>query len=92
MANIMDSNFNGIAHSSGAAYSPHGSSHNLSSTAHGSTHSLTTSSHNLATNIFAAEEDDEMLCPLCVEVIEIDDKYFLPCPCGYQVCSQVLIY
>jgi hypothetical protein len=32
---------------------------------------------------FNSDEDD--FCPLCMEEIEVDDKYFKPCPCGYQV-------
>ncbi len=29
---------------------------------------------------------DEILCPLCCEELDLSDKNFLPCPCGYQVC------
>lgn len=25
-------------------------------------------------------------CPLCVEEMDLSDKNFLPCPCGYRVC------
>lgn len=25
-------------------------------------------------------------CPLCLEPLELDDKNFFPCACGYQVC------
>ncbi|KAI9320297.1 RING/Ubox like zinc-binding domain-containing protein [Zopfochytrium polystomum] len=32
------------------------------------------------------EDEDELLCPLCMEEIDISDKYFKPCPCGYQIC------
>lgn len=32
-------------------------------------------------------DDDEELCPLCVEEMDISDKNFKPCPCGYQVCQ-----
>ncbi|KNE67271.1 hypothetical protein, variant [Allomyces macrogynus ATCC 38327] len=31
-------------------------------------------------------EDDELSCPLCCEEIAPVDKYFFPCPCGYQIC------
>ncbi|KAJ3360997.1 transcriptional repressor general negative regulator of transcription subunit 4 [Allomyces arbusculus] len=31
-------------------------------------------------------EDDDLLCPLCCEEIDAVDKYFYPCPCGYQIC------
>ncbi|ORZ32451.1 RING/Ubox like zinc-binding domain-domain-containing protein [Catenaria anguillulae PL171] len=30
--------------------------------------------------------NDELLCPLCCEEIDPVDKYFYPCPCGYQIC------
>ncbi len=29
---------------------------------------------------------DEVLCPLCCEELDLSDKNFLPCSCGYQVC------
>ncbi len=29
---------------------------------------------------------DEIVCPLCCEELDLSDKNFLPCPCGYQVC------
>ncbi|KAB5566823.1 RNA recognition domain-containing protein [Coniochaeta sp. 2T2.1] len=32
------------------------------------------------------EEDDET-CPLCIEELDIQDRNFHPCPCGYQVCQ-----
>ena len=32
-------------------------------------------------------DDDEELCPLCVEEMDLSDKNFKPCPCGYQVCQ-----
>lgn len=32
-------------------------------------------------------ENEEELCPLCVEEMDISDKNFKPCPCGYQVCQ-----
>lgn len=25
-------------------------------------------------------------CPLCIEPFEMDDKDFVPCPCGYRIC------
>ncbi|TPX43171.1 hypothetical protein SeLEV6574_g05208 [Synchytrium endobioticum] len=31
-------------------------------------------------------DQDEMECPLCLEEVDITDKYFKPCPCGYQIC------
>lgn len=32
-------------------------------------------------------DDEEEFCPLCVEEMDISDKNFKPCPCGYQVCQ-----
>lgn len=29
---------------------------------------------------------EESTCPLCVEEMDLSDKNFLPCPCGYRVC------
>ncbi|SPQ93324.1 unnamed protein product (mitochondrion) [Plasmodiophora brassicae] len=35
----------------------------------------------------ASEEDDgEQFCPLCLEVLDLTDRSFRPCQCGYQVC------
>uniref|UniRef100_UPI003AAFFF2A CCR4-NOT transcription complex subunit 4 isoform X8 n=1 Tax=Centroberyx gerrardi TaxID=166262 RepID=UPI003AAFFF2A len=31
-------------------------------------------------------KDDPMECPLCMELLEIDDVNFFPCTCGYQIC------
>ncbi len=31
-------------------------------------------------------DSDEVFCPLCCEELDLSDKNFLPCPCGYQVC------
>ena len=30
------------------------------------------------------DEDDEK-CPLCCEDLDVTDRNFFPCPCGYQV-------
>ncbi|XP_076472160.1 CCR4-NOT transcription complex subunit 4-like isoform X2 [Babylonia areolata] len=30
--------------------------------------------------------DDNNECPLCMELLEIDDINFFPCTCGYQIC------
>ncbi|OEJ84074.1 General negative regulator of transcription subunit 4 [Hanseniaspora osmophila] len=35
---------------------------------------------------FLSEDEDEY-CPLCVEPMDLSDKHFKPCPCGYQICS-----
>ena len=32
------------------------------------------------------DEDEEEVCPLCVEELDLSDKSFFPCPCHYQVC------
>ncbi|KAK4696968.1 CCR4-NOT transcription complex subunit 4, partial [Lecanoromycetidae sp. Uapishka_2] len=32
-------------------------------------------------------DDDDDSCPLCVEELDLSDKNFRPCPCGYQVCQ-----
>lgn len=36
-------------------------------------------------SLFSEDEDD--FCPLCVEEMDITDKNFKPCPCGYQICQ-----
>ena len=32
------------------------------------------------------KEEDEQLCPLCYESMDLTEKHFRPCKCGYQVC------
>ncbi|ODQ82196.1 hypothetical protein BABINDRAFT_178592 [Babjeviella inositovora NRRL Y-12698] len=32
-------------------------------------------------------DEEEDYCPLCVEELDISDKNFKPCPCGYQICQ-----
>ncbi|KAM5443807.1 transcriptional repressor general negative regulator of transcription subunit 4 [Microsporum ferrugineum] len=32
-------------------------------------------------------DDDDELCPLCIEEFDLSDKNFKPCPCGYQICQ-----
>ncbi|CCF60704.1 hypothetical protein KAFR_0L00960 [Kazachstania africana CBS 2517] len=32
-------------------------------------------------------EEEEDYCPLCIEPLDITDKNFFPCPCGYQICQ-----
>ncbi|KAI7912627.1 hypothetical protein M0657_007895 [Pyricularia oryzae] len=34
---------------------------------------------------FIDEEDDT--CPLCIEQLDLSDRNFRPCPCGYQICQ-----
>ncbi|KAF9115080.1 transcriptional repressor proteinral negative regulator of transcription subunit 4 [Mortierella sp. AM989] len=31
-------------------------------------------------------EEDDFDCPLCMEELDISDRNFRPCPCGYQIC------
>jgi CCR4-NOT transcription complex subunit 4 len=33
------------------------------------------------------DDDEEETCPLCVEELDLNDKGFRPCPCGYQVSA-----
>jgi CCR4-NOT transcription complex subunit 4 len=33
-----------------------------------------------------ADEEEQDCCPLCMEELDITDKTFDACPCGYQVC------
>lgn len=33
-----------------------------------------------------SDSDDESTCPLCEEELDLSDRNFLPCPCGYRVC------
>jgi CCR4-NOT transcription complex subunit 4 len=40
---------------------------------------------NTSDSIFSEDEDD--FCPLCCEEMDITDKNFKPCPCGYQICQ-----
>lgn len=35
---------------------------------------------------FLSDEEEEY-CPLCIEALDISDKNFFPCPCGYQICQ-----
>jgi hypothetical protein len=39
---------------------------------------------------FIDDDDEEEVCPLCVEELDLTDKNFRPCPCGYQVGSADL--
>ena len=32
-----------------------------------------------------SDDEDDTTCPLCVEEMDLSDKNFLPCPCGYRV-------
>jgi len=35
---------------------------------------------------YLSDEEEELLCPLCMEEIDIADRNFKPCSCGYQIC------
>ncbi|PJP10022.1 CCR4-NOT core ubiquitin-protein ligase subunit MOT2 [Saccharomyces cerevisiae] len=45
--------------------------------------------HNALSNFDTSflSEDEEDYCPLCIEPMDITDKNFFPCPCGYQICQ-----
>ncbi|KXN65501.1 hypothetical protein CONCODRAFT_141474 [Conidiobolus coronatus NRRL 28638] len=36
-----------------------------------------------------AESSDEceVLCPLCLEDLDLDEQEFFPCSCDYQICK-----
>jgi hypothetical protein len=34
--------------------------------------------------------DEPVECPLCMELLEVDDLTFFPCTCGYQVSTVCL--
>ena len=38
---------------------------------------------------FSGDESPE--CPLCMELLELDDINFFPCACGYQVSDYALV-
>lgn len=40
---------------------------------------------NYDTSFLSSDEED--YCPLCIEPMDITDKNFFPCPCGYQICQ-----
>lgn len=31
------------------------------------------------------DDEEEEKCPLCCEELDVTDRNFFPCPCGYQV-------
>ncbi|CDR95957.1 CCR4-NOT TRANSCRIPTION COMPLEX RELATED domain containing protein,putative [Babesia bigemina] len=41
---------------------------------------------------YGNDAEDEMLCPLCMEVLDETDRNFYPCTCDYQVCLWCLHY
>jgi len=32
------------------------------------------------------DRDEDIACPLCLEELDITDRHFKPCQCGYQMC------
>lgn len=38
------------------------------------------------------DPDEELTCPLCMEVLDETDRNFYPCTCDYQVCLWCLHY
>lgn len=34
-----------------------------------------------------SSDDEEDQCPLCIEDMDVTDKSFKPCPCGFQICQ-----
>ncbi|OAD07252.1 CCCH-type zinc finger transcription factor, partial [Mucor lusitanicus CBS 277.49] len=36
--------------------------------------------------MYSSSEEEEYDCPLCMEELDIADRNFRPCPCGYQIC------
>ncbi|GBE59821.1 CCR4-NOT transcription complex subunit 4 [Babesia ovata] len=41
---------------------------------------------------YGNDAEDEVLCPLCMEVLDETDRNFYPCTCDYQVCLWCLHY
>ncbi|VTZ71197.1 CCR4-NOT transcription complex subunit 4, putative [Plasmodium chabaudi chabaudi] len=38
------------------------------------------------------ENNNNVICPLCVEQLDETDRNFFPCDCGYQICLWCLYY
>lgn len=34
------------------------------------------------------DDDEAETCPLCIEELDLQDRNFRPCPCGYQVRTR----
>jgi len=49
--------------------------------------STTTSQETTDTNTAEESNPDEPECPLCLERLDLTERNFKPCKCGYQVCS-----
>ncbi|EMR09484.1 hypothetical protein PNEG_02072 [Pneumocystis murina B123] len=35
---------------------------------------------------YISDDNEDIDCPLCMEEMDLSDRNFKPCPCGYQVC------
>lgn len=35
-----------------------------------------------------SDDEEDHTCPLCEEEMDLSDKNFIPCPCGYRVCEE----
>ena len=46
----------------------------------------------LKCRISKMSDDDENKCPLCIEEMDLSDKNFLPCPCGYKVIIYIIFH
>jgi len=42
-------------------------------------------SRAMAFNFNLSDGDEELLCPLCLDELDVGDRNFKPCRCGYQV-------
>lgn len=38
-----------------------------------------------------SSDEEDLDCPLCMEELDIADRNFRPCPCGYQVSFYIYI-
>jgi CCR4-NOT transcription complex subunit 4 len=35
---------------------------------------------------FDSDSDEDDACPLCLDQLDLTDRHFKPCRCGYQIC------
>ncbi|CAL8108638.1 unnamed protein product [Orchesella dallaii] len=63
----------------GSVHHHHGHGSSSSSSSQCTLPSSSTSSCN-------SIDDENVMCPLCMENLDIDDRSFFPCTCGYQIC------
>jgi CCR4-NOT transcription complex subunit 4 len=38
-----------------------------------------------------SDDEEENQCPLCVEEMDVSDRNFIPCPCGYRVWREIVL-